>query len=48
LNGELKGFQVENKSETQREFGKKNIGEEEMLKRATGNPAVFDHDPSLE
>ena len=27
---------------------KENIGEEEMLKRATGNPAVFDHDPSLE
>lgn len=26
MNGELKGFQVENKSETQREFGKKILG----------------------
>ena len=48
MNGELKGFQVENKSETQREFGKKNIGEEEMVERAKVSPAVFDHDPSLE
>ena len=32
MNGELKGFQVENKSETQREFGKKILVRKKCLR----------------
>ena len=32
MNGELKGFQVENKSETQREFGKKILVKKKCLR----------------
>lgn len=44
----LKGSELKINRRLRENLVKKNIGEEEMLKRATGNPAVFDHDPSLE